>query len=232
MRRYIEPGQSVLDIGGGPGRYTAMLAAMGCGVTLAELSPGNVAFARAKAGEMDLTIDARCLDARDLSSLGGRTYDNVLLMGPLYHLTEEDDRVLAMEQALAHLKPGGVLFASFISSYAGILYAMARQPDVIIAQSESTYLRAFLADESCGGDFFTRAYFTKRGEVGPFMGRFPLTRLHFLGCEGLASACEPNLLAQPPEVISAWFDLNEKVCEREDLMAFSEHFLYIGRKFG
>lgn len=40
----------------------------------------------------------------------------------------------------------------------------------------------------------------------------------------------PALLQQPEPVICAWIDFAERLCEREDLLNFSEHFLYIGRK--
>ena len=46
MERYVRPGDSVLDIGGGPGRYSIHFAQRGCRVVLAELSRGNVALAR------------------------------------------------------------------------------------------------------------------------------------------------------------------------------------------
>ena len=39
LDRYIKPGDSVLDIGGGPGRYSLYLAEKGCDVTLFDLSP-------------------------------------------------------------------------------------------------------------------------------------------------------------------------------------------------
>ena len=50
MHRYLKKGK-VLDIGGGPGRYSIYLAGLGYDVTLVDLSDGNVAFARKKAEE-------------------------------------------------------------------------------------------------------------------------------------------------------------------------------------
>ncbi|MCM3741243.1 hypothetical protein M3210_13285 [Oceanobacillus luteolus] len=37
LNRYIKPGDKVLDLGGGPGRYSLYLAELGCAVTLADL---------------------------------------------------------------------------------------------------------------------------------------------------------------------------------------------------
>ena len=51
MEKYIRPGQRVLDIGGGPGRYAIHFARLGCEVVLADLSEGNIALAQEKAAE-------------------------------------------------------------------------------------------------------------------------------------------------------------------------------------
>ena len=49
MDRYIRPGNTILDIGGGPGQYAIHYAWKGHAVTLVDLSSGNVRFAKKKA---------------------------------------------------------------------------------------------------------------------------------------------------------------------------------------
>ena len=56
MNRYIKPNDKVLDLGGGPGKYSLYLAERGCDVTLADLSPKNVDFALKKAKELGLPL--------------------------------------------------------------------------------------------------------------------------------------------------------------------------------
>lgn len=230
MLRYIRPGDRVLDIGGGPGRYSLFLSEMGCQATLADLSQGNVDFALAKAGELGLSIQAVQANALDLSRFADESFDHVLLMGPLYHLIEEQNRELAVREALRVLKPGGVLFVAFISSYAGVVYYMKYQPEAILMPEAKADWDQFVEDRDFCGMAFTHAYFIRQSDVLPFMARFPQQKLHFLGSEGITAPCEPILMAQPKEVMDAWTDLSEKVCEREDLMSYSEHFLYVGRK--
>jgi 2-polyprenyl-3-methyl-5-hydroxy-6-metoxy-1,4-benzoquinol methylase len=58
MARIVKPGARILDIGGGPGRYGLYFAALGHDVTLVDLSDGNIAFAKAKAAECGLLVDA------------------------------------------------------------------------------------------------------------------------------------------------------------------------------
>ncbi len=53
--------------------------------------------------------DARALPHDDASA------DAVLLLGPLYHLVERDDRLTALREARRVLRPGGVVVAAAIS---------------------------------------------------------------------------------------------------------------------
>lgn len=56
MQEFIPPRSSILDVGGGPGRYSIALAQTGHRVTLLDLSAKNVAFARQKAEELKAPV--------------------------------------------------------------------------------------------------------------------------------------------------------------------------------
>ena len=230
LSRHINPGSRVLDVGGGPGRYALWLAQRGCRVTLADLSQANVDFALTKATEASLALRGLRADARNLSALAGETFDHVLLMGPLYHLTDAEDRKQAVREALALLAPVGTLAASFISSFGGVLYSMRDEPDAILNPDLAEHFAIAARDEPYSGMAFTQAYFARRQDILPFMDGFGLEKLHFLSAEGMLSPYEANLQAQPPAVLAAWIDYAEQLCERQDILSFAEHYLYIGRK--
>jgi len=240
LERYIKPADTVFDIGGGPGRYSIYLAKKGCAVTLLDLSPENVSFAKGKAAEEGLSIKALVGDVREAPKLVQGVFDHVLLMGPLYHLLEEKDRILAVESALSFLKPGGLLFASFISMSGGIVYAMAKKPELVaITDVKSNhpdkgffikYREDFLAGRSFAGDSFTKSFFIDPKEILPFMSGFPLEKLHLFSQEGILSPCEANIMTQPPEVVNAWLNFCEEIWEREDFFSWAEHLMYVGRK--
>ncbi len=78
---------------GGPGRYAITLAQRGYSVTLFDLSPDLFSMARQRAADAGVVLMG--LDqgtATDLTRYPDAKFDAVLLMGPLYHLLDGDDR--------------------------------------------------------------------------------------------------------------------------------------------
>jgi 2-polyprenyl-3-methyl-5-hydroxy-6-metoxy-1,4-benzoquinol methylase len=232
INKYVKPGDKVLDIGGGPGRYSLYLAEKGCEVTLFDLSCANIEFAEARASEQGISLRTMIGDAREIDRMVSGKFDQILLMGPLYHLQEEPDRIKVIKASLSLLKPNGTMFISFISSYAGIIYSMKYEPQLILNSDVEYQYKLFEDDLPFSGESFTQAYFIRHKDVLPFMDRFPLEKLHFFGQESILSPCEENIKSQPREVMDKWLELAEKVCERRDLLSYSEHLMYIGRKIG
>jgi 2-polyprenyl-3-methyl-5-hydroxy-6-metoxy-1,4-benzoquinol methylase len=231
LDRYIKPGDTVLDIGGGPGRYSFYLAEKGCGVTLFDLSDENIRFAREYAAENGVALRTVCGNACEADTLlAGEEFDHVLLMGPLYHLVDESDRVRAVEAAINLLKPGGTLFCSFISSYAAMLDGLARNPVDIFTKWSDVWFKVVKEDTDFSGFSFTESYMINPKGVDGFMGRFGLVKLHTVNCESILYLREKELMAEEPEILQKWIDFAYEICEREEFMAMATHFLYIGRK--
>lgn len=234
--RYVQPGQSVLDLGGGPGRYSIHLAERGCRVTLADLSDGNVALARKKAAEAGVELTAMQADALDGGTLPKGPFDHVLCMGPLYHLLKEEERRAAIANCLSRLRPGGVFFAAFISMYGDLLYRlghMADWPEGIAEVDGNEVNRRYYGclerGEDYAGESFTRAYFAQAGSAERHFEGFPLKKLHLVGSEGVLASREEfkNL---PAEARAGWIELSLRLCEIPELLSWSEHLLYIGQK--
>jgi len=232
MEKFIKPGDSVLDIGGGPGRYSIWLAQKGCDVTLLDLSEQNIEFARKKAAAYNVSFKMLAGDARYISANPklAKKYDHVLLMGPLYHLTDEADRVACIHGALSRLKKGGKLFASFISLIGGMVYMLRECPELITLPAEKLFVNALIKGKSYVGDGFTRAYFAYPDEILPFMEQFPLKKLHFFGQEGISSPFVNRIMPLPQEAIDEWLRISLATCEKPEFLSYSEHLMYIGEK--
>lgn len=119
LRRLLPPAPArVLDVGGGPGRYSAWLAGEGYEVTLVDPVPLHVEAARARAVEHPFT--AVVGHAHSLAFPDG-SFDAVLIFGPLYHLLDSQERLTAWHEALRVVRSGGVIAATAISRFAALL---------------------------------------------------------------------------------------------------------------
>lgn len=236
MDQYIKPGNRVLDIGGGPGRYALHYAKQGCEVTLVDLSAGNIALAKEKAKEYGVSIttyEQNCLDLEELSLLS-EGFDHVFLMGPLYHLTKKEDREKAVSLALDKLKPGGVFYCSFILDFAGLIYDLKNGPGFLIQDLENPQTRVLLDSivtrTEYVGPSFTSAYFINQKQIEPFMSTFPVEKLHIFGQEGILALNEKQVLEFPKEELDLWVETAKRFLAFPEFLAFSEHAMYIGRK--
>jgi len=233
MDRYIRPGDSVLDIGGGPGRYSIHYARKGCAVTLAELSQGNVDFARAKAAELGVSFPAYAVNCLELDRLGLGQFDHVLLMGPLYHLQDEADRAEAVNTALRHLKPGGKLYVSFIQLFSGLIYDL-QHGGYICADAADPACRHLLDNvvdgENYIGPGFAPVCFYHLRNILPFMERFPVKKLHLFGQEGFLAPNKYQLMERDESEVRTWVELAKRYIELPELLSWSEHLMYIGEK--
>jgi hypothetical protein len=151
-------------------------------------------------------------------------------MGPIYHLLEESERAQAVRAALAMLKPGGLLYASFLMMFSGVIYFLREAPEMILDPGEKVWLDAVRNQISWGGDAFTRAFFFDQDAILPFMQQFELEILHFFGQEGITSNHNTHLLEQSEEVQNAWIDLSVELCETPKYLSYSEHAMVIARK--
>lgn len=230
MDKYIKSGDKILDIGGGPGRYSLYFAQKECDVTLIDLSVENVKFAINKANELGVELKAIEGNACNIESIVEDKYDHVFLMGPLYHLLKEADRKRAVRGSLEVLKPNGLFYASFITSYAGIIYLLREDPTMINDPELLDDFKCFEEDRAFSGMAFTEARFERIWDAVPFMNKFNLQKLHLIGSESILAPFKHQVMNQPELIFNKLVELAIKVCEREDLLSYSEHLLYIGRK--
>lgn len=115
IKANLPPTGKILDNGAGPGKYSIQLAKLGYHVTLTDLTPKLVDIAKEKANELGLEehfSDFLVRNARNLSGLESNQFDASLMLGPLYHLQNEKDRVEAVQELRRVTKIGGVMFVA------------------------------------------------------------------------------------------------------------------------
>jgi SAM-dependent methyltransferase len=161
--RFIGPAPlDVLDVGGAAGVHAAWLAQRGDRVQLVDPVPLHIEQAR----EAIPGVNAQLGDARRLEQANG-SVDVVLLLGPLYHLVDRAERLLALSEARRVLRGGGVLFAAAISRFAALLDLLVRldrlhEPEILAMVSACVETGVF---SGTTGGLFTTAYFHRPREL-------------------------------------------------------------------
>ncbi len=164
LQRFLPPPPAeILDLGGGAGIYSLWLARQGYRVHLVDITPLHIEQAR-EASRLQpgfplasITLgDARRLEFPDDS------LDAVLVMGPMYHLTERPDRLAALREARRVLKLGGVACIAAISCFAlfidGLRDGSFADPD-FVAIVKQDLASGQHRNPHPDRDYFTTAFF-------------------------------------------------------------------------
>lgn len=190
LARYLPAAPAViLDIGGGPGVYAAWLAQQNYEVHLVDPVPSHLEQAR----QLSTRQAAAPIASVTLGDAGALSFseacaDAVLLLGPLYHLIEPQDRITALQEARRVLKPGGVLCAAIISRFASALGGLFQNAlaDPVFAQIVAEDLRTGEHRNPTENIFyFTEAYFHRVEEIEAEIQAAGLTHQRTLAIEGV-----------------------------------------------
>jgi ubiquinone/menaquinone biosynthesis C-methylase UbiE len=178
---------TVLDVGGAAGAYALWLADSGYTVHLVDAVPRLVSEAERRSAVRSRPLaSCRVGDARALD-FGDESADIVLLLGPLYHLTEAGDRARALSEARRVLKRGGRLFAAGISRWASALDGLSRdllQDSRFTAIVERDVREGQHRNPTGRLDYFTTAYFHHPDELRAEVSASGLSFEGLYGLEG------------------------------------------------
>ncbi|MBD2570123.1 class I SAM-dependent methyltransferase [Anabaena lutea] len=190
ISRYLPPPPAVIfDVGGGSGIYATWLAQQGYEVHLIDPVPLHLEQARsASQAQPDHPIasitfgDARQLDRADAS------VDAVLLLGPLYHLIEQSDRLQALREANRILKSGGLVFAVAISRFSSLVDGLFRgyldDPE-FVEIVKGDLANGQHRNPTNNPAYFTTTFFHHPDELKAEVEAAGLVCEHLLGIEGL-----------------------------------------------
>lgn len=228
----------IADIGGGPGRYAVTLAQWGHTVSLIDLSKANIDFARSKVCELGLEKKITEIDrgdSRDLSRFEDETFDVVLLMGPLYHLIHEEDRVRTLLEVKRILKKDGLMFTTFLNRYTPIIHMLTNWPEGILEKPEQFN---FLLEEGHSFDFikvkgnltFAPAYYIRVQEIRPLIENAGFQVIKLIACQSILGGRNIDKLSNNSKLYQAWVDFVLATCEDEATFGSSTHLLCISKK--
>ena len=126
LEKLPKPPAVIYDSGGAYGEYAWWLASLGYEVHLFDLSETNIKMSAELAAEYPVVKLASALvgDARSIPR-PDRSADAILLMGPLYSITECEERILAIEECGRLLKDDGNLFSAALTPYSVLVPRLA-----------------------------------------------------------------------------------------------------------
>ena len=229
IHKYLNPGDRILEIGAGTGRYSHALAREGYQVDAVELVEHNIqVFRKNTLPEENITITQG--NALDLGNFADESYDVTLLLGPLYHLYTPEDQRQAIGEAIRVTKPGGLIFAAYVISYGCLLDEGFHRGNVNVAE----YLKNGLLDpetfaaRSQPKDLFE---LVRKEDVDNLMSAFPgVTRLHYLASDGCALLLREAVDQMDEETFRLYLHYHLVTCERPDLAGITSHALDIFQK--
>ncbi|TDL27288.1 S-adenosyl-L-methionine-dependent methyltransferase [Rickenella mellea] len=215
----------IADIGGGTGVYAFILAKQGHSVHLRDLSPGLLVIASEEQAGNAVYMDSMFRPSDE------GTFDAVLLLGPLYHIVDEADRLAAISNALKLLKDSGTLFASFVSINAHIRGIAIRDPGRLLREPEfyDEYLRS--GHYVRRGERNAESFHASLSEIQPLIERAGGTVLEIVGVEGILGGGLDKFMAEAGDhVIQAWLHLMKDLGRRPENLGNADHWLAVIRK--
>jgi SAM-dependent methyltransferase len=203
LNKYLPPEGCILEIGAATGRYTLELAKQ---------------------------VRLIAADARDLNEIEKNAFDAVLLMGPLYHLVEEEDRKMAVKEAFDRLRENGVIISSFISRFGILGDLLKKMPEWIERQAEvrSVIDRGRDPEDLPRQGF--RGYFANVSEIAPLHKDVGFETVVVAGVEPAISADDESYNRLKGKQRKLWLDLLYEASTEATIIGASRHLLYVGKK--
>ena len=222
IEKYLKPGDKILEVGAGTGRYSLYYANKGYDVSAIEYVEHNLDILKSKI-KKNMKIDAQLGDAIDLSRFKDNTFDVTLVLGPLYHLFEDKDINKAIVEAIRVTKKNGILMVAYITQ-GGVFADWA--VDHLIDGAKTSFDKKFkLARKP--EEKFAPFYIE---EFNSIMSKFNIKFLHSVATDGVGSIMPDKINALSEKEYKVWVQYQLSVCERLECQGYSCHMLYICQK--
>lgn len=215
LHRFLKRDDLVLDIGAGTGRYTSALMAEGYAVKAVELVQRNIDVFL----EREPMADVVKGDARNMPFIESDTADVTLLLGPLYHLIGDDDKLKALNEAKRITKPGGLIFVAYLmNEYSILSYCF-----------DEDRIGELMASGAVDSDFHIR---TQEGELYDYIRLEDINRLNemaglervtIFSPDGAADYMRTRLNRMSEDTFARFVEYQKCISERNELLGAGSH---------
>jgi len=222
IEKYLKENDKILEVGAGTGRYSIYYANKGYDVTAIEYVEHNLDILKSKITD-NMTIKAEQGDAVDLSRFEDNTFDMTLVLGPLYHLYDDEDINKAISEAIRVTKKDGIIMIAYITND-GVFAEWGI--DHLLTGYPNDFNKDFRLIRYPEG-IFAPFYISEFKEI---MSKYKVDLLNNIAVDGIANIVQDKLNNLSDEEFKVWVRYQLSICEREDLQGYSCHMLYICRK--
>ncbi|WP_211748909.1 class I SAM-dependent methyltransferase [Paenibacillus sp. Marseille-Q4541] len=239
INKYLPEKGHLLDNGAGPGKYAMKLAQAGYQVSVSDLTPTLVEKAKEYAKKLELESSFPGFyvqNATRLSHLADDTFDASLMLGPMYHLQEEEERNAAVKELHRVTKSEGIVFVAFQSRTRMLLNSLQNplhwKPNHTIAGVEDFLSTSCFTHDDPGR--FTGAYYFGVEEIRPFMEHNGFTTIELIGSTSVGGLLDPKAREyweqQGEAAYEQFLKIMIQTATDPSILGVSSHLLYIGRK--
>ena len=221
LRRFLKPGMQLLDIGAGTGRYTSALMAEGYDVKAVELVKRNIQVFL----DREPTADVVQGDARNMPFIPTASADVTLLLGPLYHLIGDEEKLTALTEAKRVTKPDGLIFVAYLMNEYSILSYCFDEDRIGGLLGKGVVDREFHikaeADELYD--------YVRIDDINRLDAAAGLERVTIFSPDGAADYMRTRLNRMSDETFSLFIEYQKIVSERSDLIGAGSHVVDVVR---
>lgn len=209
--------KKILDIGAGTGRYSVALSREGFDVTAVEIVEHNVKILERKHEKVKIWQG----DARNLDFLEDESFDLTLILGPLYHLHTDNEKIKALGEAKRVTKKGGLIFAGYVLNDYSILdycFDESRMADLVEkgAVDEEFHIR------TTEDDLYD---YVRISDIDRLNEKCGLERKLIFSPDGPADFMRRKLNAMSEENFKLFLDYQMKNATRHELLGAGSHLV-------
>jgi ubiquinone/menaquinone biosynthesis C-methylase UbiE len=225
IQKYLEPGDRILEVGTGTGKYSLHYARKGYKVNAIEYVQHNLDILQDKITD-NMAIVAEQGDAIDLSRFADDTFDLVLVLGPLYHLYTPEEINKCISEAKRVCKTSGIIMFAYIPNDSIMISWALLKGNLVNGRNNGQFDENFRMS-SDPHELFKAFYID---EFEGLMQQHNIQKLNNIATAGIAPHFRSVIDELTDEEFKVWKEYHFNSCERKELQGYSTHMLYIGRK--
>lgn len=225
VEQYLKEGNRILEVGAGTGRYSLYFARKNYQVDSLELVKHNIDIFKSKLIKDD-TVTINQGNALNLDMYQDNTFDVTLVLGPMYHMYNDNDKHKVIEEALRVTKKGGYVFIAYITHDSVIVNWGLQGGQLAVGQKDNR----FTDDYRCISDPKDLFAMMNIDEFKELIKEHNIETIKSIASDGVAPWFRNIFENIKEEEYNEWLKYHFQTCERQDLIGFSNHILYIGKK--